>query len=217
MSGAAQRLFFALGVKPFLVLFIGLRVSGREHLPASDPFILVANHSSHLDTASLLALFPAARLRSIRPVAAADYFERTRFRAWVSRTFFNILPIARGRLTPETNPLPKMLAALEAGESLIVFPEGTRGGGDEVGHFKSGIAHLVERAPQVPVVPAYLRNMGARAAEGGVGAGPALLRGPDRAGAAPHRHARRDRRGDRGGGAEAAGDGVMRNSLHDFG
>ena len=52
-----------------------------------------------------------------------------------------------------------MLAALEAGESLIVFPEGTRGGGDEVGHFKGGIAHLVERAPQVPVVPAYLRNM----------------------------------------------------------
>ena len=160
MSGTAQRLFFALGVRPFLVLFIGLRVRGREHLPASDPFILVANHSSHLDTASLLALFPAARLRSIRPVAAADYFERTRFRAWASRTFFNILPIARGRLTPETNPLPKMLAALEAGESLIVFPEGTRGGGDEVGHFKSGIAHLAERAPQVPVVPAYLRNMG---------------------------------------------------------
>src|SRR5262245_66539409 len=75
-----QMLFFALAVRPFLVLFIGLRVRGREHIPGSGPFILVANHSSHLDTISLLSLFPLTRLRGIRPVAAADYFERNRDR-----------------------------------------------------------------------------------------------------------------------------------------
>lgn len=95
----AQRLFFLLLVRPFLTLFIGLRVRGREHLPESGPFVLVANHASHLDTLSLLALFPLSRLRDVRPVAAADYFERTRLTALVSRTFFNILPIRRRERT----------------------------------------------------------------------------------------------------------------------
>lgn len=155
-----QITFFALIIKPFLALFIGLRVRGREHLPARDPFILVANHSSHLDTVSMLALFPLARLRNIRPVAAADYFERNKVVSLLSRTLFNILPIARKGITTETNPLPRMTGALETGQSLIVFPEGTRGLGAEVGHFHSGITHVIEKMPHVPVVPAYLVNMG---------------------------------------------------------
>jgi 1-acyl-sn-glycerol-3-phosphate acyltransferase len=155
----AQMLFFALVVRPFLRLFIGLRVVGREHLPASDPFILVANHSSHLDAASLLSLFPLRRLRRIQPVAAADYFERTRGLAWFTRTFFNILPIVRRNVTAETDPRPRMLAALAAGQSLVIFPEGTRGDG-RPGRFRSGVAYLIERMPEVPVVPAYLKNLG---------------------------------------------------------
>lgn len=160
MNGPLQQAFFALGVRPFLVLFIGLRVKGREHLPPDDPFILVANHASHLDTASLLALFPLRRLRSIRPVAAADYFERGRLRSRLGRALFNILPIAREGITPENNPLVRMSEAIATGQSLILFPEGTRGRGEEVGRFKRGVAHLVERFPGVPVIPAYLANMG---------------------------------------------------------
>src|SRR5690242_1495712 len=75
----AQMILFALLIKPFMTLFIGLRVRGREHLPEREQFILVANHSSHLDTASLLSLFRLTQLRRIRPVAAADYFERNAF------------------------------------------------------------------------------------------------------------------------------------------
>src|ERR1041384_2376207 len=75
----AQMLLFALLIKPFMALFIGLRVRGREHLPRAGQFILVANHSSHLDTMSLLSLFRLTDLRRIRPVAAADYFERNAF------------------------------------------------------------------------------------------------------------------------------------------
>ena len=155
-----QMIFFALVVRPFLALFIGLRVRGREHLPARDPFILVANHSSHLDTVSLLSLFPLRRLPGLRPVAAADYFERNRLISLLSRTFFNILPIARKGITKETNPLQRMVETLQAGQSLIVFPEGTRGSGAEMAHFHSGVAHVIEKLPQVPVVPAYLVNMG---------------------------------------------------------
>lgn len=159
----AQRLFFLLVVRPFLTLFIGLRVRGREHLPESGPFVLVANHASHLDTLSLLALFPLARLREVRPVAAADYFERTRLTALVSRTLFNILPIRRRREDRQAgeDPLEPLLEALAAGQALILFPEGTRrSGADDVGEFKGGIAHLVERRPGLTVVPCWLANMG---------------------------------------------------------
>jgi 1-acyl-sn-glycerol-3-phosphate acyltransferase len=155
-----QMTFFALVVKPFLALFIGLRVRGREHLPTRDPFIMIANHSSHLDTISMLSLFPIARLARLQPAAAADYFERNKLVSLLSRVLFNILPIARKGITAETNPLPRMAAALEAGQSLIIFPEGTRGSGADLGHFHSGIAHLVEKMPRVPVVPVYLVNMG---------------------------------------------------------
>jgi len=153
-------LAFILIVKPFMALFIGLRVRGREHLAGSAPFILIANHSSHLDTISLLSLFPLGRLRRIRPVAAADYFERNKFVSIFTKTLFNILPIARKNITTENNPLRRMREALQAGDSLIIFPEGTRGSGDQVGEFRSGVAHLIEKLPDVPVVPAYLVNMG---------------------------------------------------------
>ena len=159
-GNVVQMIFFALVIRPFLALFIGLRVRGREYLPESGPFILVANHSSHLDTVSLLSLFPLDRLRRIRPVAAADYFERNRIISILTKTLFNILPIARKHLTPENNPIRQMRAALEAGDSLIIFPEGTRGSGEELGEFRSGVAHLLEKMPEARVVPAYLINMG---------------------------------------------------------
>ena len=151
---------FALVIKPFMALFIGLRVRGREHLAKTEPFVLIANHSSHLDTISLLSLFPLSRLRHIRPVAAADYFERNAFVSLFTKTFFNILPIARKGITSENNPLRSMRGALEAGDSLIVFPEGTRGSGEQLGSFRSGVAHLIDQMPGLPIVPAYLVNMG---------------------------------------------------------
>jgi 1-acyl-sn-glycerol-3-phosphate acyltransferase len=156
----AQVIFFAALIKPFMLLFIGLRVRGRHHLPESGPFLLIANHSSHLDTIALLSLFPLAQLGRIRPVAAADYFERNRLISWFTKAFFNILPIARAHITAQNNPLDVMRAALAAGDSLILFPEGTRGSGEAPGKFRAGAAHLIEHVPDVPVVPAYLLNMG---------------------------------------------------------
>ena len=158
-----QRAFFLLVVRPFLTLFIGLKVRGRDHLPEKGPFLLVANHSSHLDTVSLLALFPLGRLKEIRPVAAADYFDRNRIVSFLTRTFFNILPIVRKRedVTPENDPRKSMVEALKAGFSLLIFPEGTRGTEPpEIGRFKSGVAYLVESFPGLPIVAAYLENMG---------------------------------------------------------
>lgn len=160
LRGVVQMIAFALAIKPFMALFIGLRVRGREHLAMPEPFVLIANHSSHLDTISLLSLFPLSRLRRIRPVASADYFERNRSVSLFTKTMFNILPIARKKITTENNPLRRMREAIETGDSLIIFPEGTRGSGEQIGEFRSGVAHLLEKVPGVPVIPAFLVNMG---------------------------------------------------------
>jgi len=160
MRRIAQVLFFVAVVQPFMALFIGVRVRGRRHLPARGPFVIVANHSSHLDTASLLNLFPLSQLVRLRPVAGADYFARNRRMAWVSRTFFNVLLIERRHIRGTSNPLDAMQQVIGRGDALIVFPEGTRGSDGGMAAFKPGIAHLVERCPDVPIVPVHLVNMG---------------------------------------------------------
>jgi 1-acyl-sn-glycerol-3-phosphate acyltransferase len=159
-----QIMFFLCIVKPLMVLFIGLRVRGAENLPESDPFLLIANHTSHLDTAALMNLFPLGRLRNIRPVAAADYFSTGPLISWFSHTFFNILPILRQDipkdLPPEAHPIEVLKRELQAGRSLIFFPEGTRGSGEEMGEFRQGVGYLVEQVPDLIVCPAYLVNLG---------------------------------------------------------
>src|SRR5262245_10006010 len=125
LRDVAQVLFFLLLVRPFMALFIGLRVRGRQHLDVPDPFVIVANHSSPLRTASLLSLFPLLRLRRLRPCAAADYFGRNPFVLGTSRKLFNILPTARKDIRDDDHPIERMRQALMSGESLLLFPEGT--------------------------------------------------------------------------------------------
>jgi 1-acyl-sn-glycerol-3-phosphate acyltransferase len=156
----AQILFFVAIVRPFLRLFIGMRVQGRENLPRSGPFVLIANHSSHLDAVALMALFPLRDLGRIRPCAASDYFESSRLVSFLSHTFIGILPIDRKHIRRENHPTKVMSEALARGECLILFPEGTRGSGEEIADFKPGIAHLAEERPDVPIVPVLLGNFG---------------------------------------------------------
>ncbi|MBL8857187.1 MAG: 1-acyl-sn-glycerol-3-phosphate acyltransferase [Planctomycetes bacterium] len=160
MRRLAQILFFAAFVRPFLRLFVGMRVKGREHLPASGAFVLIANHSSHLDTVALMSLFPLRDLWRIRPCAASDYFERNKIIKFLSHTFIGILPIDRKHIRRDNHPLKVMGEAMSAGSCLILFPEGTRGEGEEVHDFKPGIAHLIESYPSLTVVPIHLRNFG---------------------------------------------------------
>lgn len=155
-----QRLFFRLVVRPIVAIVIGLNVRHRERLPARGPAIVVANHNSHLDTVVLMTLFPPRMLPILRPVAAADYFLRTRLVAAFALHVMHVIPIRRGGAGGVTDPLAEPGRALDAGEIVILFPEGTRGSPEQIGEFKSGVAHLARRYPDVPVYPIYMHGLG---------------------------------------------------------
>lgn len=122
--------------------------------------LMVANHNSHLDILYLIALMPFKSLPLLRPVAAADYFCSTRLSAWLSMTLLGIIPLERKRSSFHADPLAGPAAALERGEIVVIFPEGSRGQPEELGQIKPGVAHLAKRFPQVPVVPVFMRNLG---------------------------------------------------------
>lgn len=153
--------FIVLVARPLARFLTGVDVIGAENLPRRGPAIVAANHTSHADTLVLLSLFPARLLPKVRPVAAADYFLRGPLIAWFSRRLVGIVPIERGAAGRGADVLAPLRAALAEGAVLILFPEGTRGPAvDEIGHLKSGVAHLAHDFPQTPVIPVWLQGVG---------------------------------------------------------
>ena len=108
----------------------------------------------------LLCLFPSKLLPKLRPVAAADHFDKGGFGSWFSRNIIGIIPIKRGGASRTEDVLLGAKQALERGEILVVFPEGSRGEPEEMTRFKTGVARLVEAYPQTTVTPVYLQGSG---------------------------------------------------------
>lgn len=153
--------FFALVVRPLLLVIIGLNVRRRDRLPTDGPAILAANHNSHLDTLALMCLFPMSMLPKLRPVAAADYFLKSGFMAWFATRILGIIPLQRSAGVHDMHAqFERLDAALERGEILVLFPEGSRGEPERLSHFKSGIGLLATRHPAVPVFPILLHGFG---------------------------------------------------------
>lgn len=152
--------FFLLVIRPILTIILGAHVRNRDLLPRKGPAIIVANHNSHLDTLTILALFPLADLPRLRPVAAMDYFMKTRVMAWFATNIIGIIPIDRSKRVGEANPLDPCETALDRGDILILFPEGSRGEPERLTQFKKGVAHLVKARPATPVHPIFLHGLG---------------------------------------------------------
>lgn len=152
--------FFLLFVRPVLTIMLGAQVRGREHLPTKGPAIIVANHNSHLDTMTILTMFPMRMLPRLRPVAAMDYFMRSGLMAWFATNIIGIIPIVRGGHAAGTNPLAPCEEALDRGEILIIFPEGSRGEPEQLQQFKKGVAHLAKARPATPVHPLFMHGLG---------------------------------------------------------
>lgn len=130
--------------------------------PSETQRIYFANHSSHLDFVLLWAALPSALRARTRPVAAADYWDRGTLRRYLIQRVFRGVLVERPRspqgLSHKSNPIQSLVDALDRGDSLILFPEGTRGTGDALLEFKSGIYYLAFMRPTVELVPVWMDN-----------------------------------------------------------
>jgi len=120
--------------------------------------IYFANHASHLDTVALWSALPPALRRTTRPVAARDYWGGGGLKGLIAGPGLNVVLIDRQRAEPDADPLQPVYEALDAGASLILFPEGTRNPDATLLSFKSGLYHLAQRYPRVELIPVYLDN-----------------------------------------------------------
>lgn len=143
----------------FAKLFTGVRARWIGGLPAGQVRIYYSNHRSHGDFVLIWASLPERWRDVTRPVAGADYWLKGNLRRFVINRVFRGVLIDRlgGRAA---DPIAKMGEALDAGESLILFPEGTRNQGDGLLPFKSGLYHLASAHPGVELVPVWIENLG---------------------------------------------------------
>ena len=137
---------------------VGARAQWRVSPPAGQ-CLYFANHTSHLDTVAIWsALTPAQRAR-VRPVAARDYWDRPGLRGWLSGAVLRAILIDRNRERPDADPLQPVREALRQGDSLILFPEGTRSNERLPQRFRGGLFRLAAEFPEVALVPVYLDTL----------------------------------------------------------
>ncbi|HEX3889228.1 MAG TPA: lysophospholipid acyltransferase family protein [Verrucomicrobiae bacterium] len=121
--------------------------------------VYFANHTSNLDALVIWASLPPTIRELTRPVAARDYWTKSKLRLFLANKIFNAVLIERKRPTAHDNPLTDMLNALGNRHSLIIFPEGGRQTSAELAPFKGGLFHLAKDRPDVEFVPVRMENL----------------------------------------------------------
>ncbi|HPW09427.1 MAG TPA: lysophospholipid acyltransferase family protein [Burkholderiaceae bacterium] len=147
--------YFLLGL---VRLLTGSQARWHGCPPKAEQRIYFANHQSHADLVMIWAALPKELRSRTRPIAAKDYWTRTPFKQWITTAVFNAIYVERER-TDDQDPLQPLYDALESGDSIILFPEGTRGYADEPQPFKSGLYNLALKYPDVVLVPAWINNI----------------------------------------------------------
>lgn len=146
-----------------LLIFIARLITGAQgHWkgcpPKAEQRIYFANHQSHLDWVLIWAALPHELRASTRPIAARDYWTASRFKRWLTSEVFRAVYVERQR-SDEQDPLEPLAEALSHGDSLVIFPEGTRSAKGLPQAFKSGLFHLAEHFPGVQLIPAWIDNV----------------------------------------------------------
>jgi len=153
--------FLAWLITAFTRLITGAQARWIGCGPVPGKRVYFGNHRSHADFVLIWAALPTGLRRTTRPVAGSDYWETGAVRSFLIHEVLNGVLIDRERTDRTVDPIETMAAALDAGQSLILFPEGTRNTGEEVLlPFKSGIYHLAKRCPDAKFVPVWMENQG---------------------------------------------------------
>ncbi|MEQ9265232.1 MAG: lysophospholipid acyltransferase family protein [Balneolaceae bacterium] len=162
MQRIVLQFIYSFFLKWTLKLFIGVKFDNTDFLKEENAFIILANHNSHLDTITLLASLPPSIIHKVKPVAAGDYFGKTKLLALLSSYFINALLIDRKaeKKDPTQSPISKMIKEIDNGNSLILFPEGTRGEPEVMKPLKRGIGLVLAKRNHIPYIPVYLSGMG---------------------------------------------------------
>jgi len=126
--------------------------------PKAEQRIYFANHQSHADLVMIWAALPQELRNVTRAIAAKDYWTKTPFKQWITSKVFNVIYVSRER-TADEDPLEPLLEALSNGDSIILFPEGTRGHQEEPQAFKAGLYNLATKFPKAVLVPAWIANV----------------------------------------------------------
>lgn len=147
--------YFLLGL---IRLLTGAQARWHGCPPKAEQRIYFANHQSHADLVMIWAALPRELRHMTRAIAARDYWTKTPFRLWLTTAVFNVIYVSRER-TADEDPLEPLLDALGRGDSIILFPEGTRGHAGEPQAFKAGLYNLALQCPQAVLVPAWINNV----------------------------------------------------------
>lgn len=150
-------------------LVSGASVFYLDAPPDERQRVYFANHTSHLDFVVLWSALPEHVRPLVRPVAGRDYWERGAVRRWLAQKVFRAVLIDRSSrsidgdatlsIAAARRTIDKLAIQMEDRYSIIVFPEGTRGPGETMAPFKSGLYHLCRVRPKLELVPVYLDNM----------------------------------------------------------
>ncbi len=153
-------LFFLVIVRPVVLVVLGLNIRNLQKLPRTGPAVIAANHNSHLDTMVLMSLYPLAMIHKVRPVAAADYFLKNKWLAWFSLNVIGIIPLTRGGHVKREDLFVDCHKALDKGDILIIFPEGTRGEPEQQAKPKKGLFYLVKDRTDTAITPVIMYGLG---------------------------------------------------------
>ena len=151
-------LIYTVFWRNFNKIIIGLKYHNHNSLRKKKQFILIANHNSHMDTMAIMSAIPSKYIHRVHPIAALDFFGGTKLNKFLMKYLVNatLIPRKKANSDEDIDPIEVISKLLNKGRSVILYPEGSRGIPGVMSNFKKGIGYLIQKHPEIDVIPVYL-------------------------------------------------------------